>query len=121
MKNARDGNCTPTSTESYFQAAAKIINAFRFPLQHLILDIDVFLCGFPSNFTKVDFSSLAVLGPASLLCPRIDLYIHTDILPDTATLAQLLSSLEDYEDIMRSIKEGILVIHSEKTAPDYRD
>ena len=69
-----------------------------------------------SNLAEVDFSPLAVLGTA---IPRIGLYVHTNILPSTVTLARLLSSLMDYDGIMRSIKEGKLVIHSEKTAPDY--
>ena len=108
---------TPITSTSYFLAAATIMNFIVSPLQHLILNIDIYLRGIPSNLNKVDFSPLAVLGSASLSIARIDLYIHTGVLPHTVTLAQLLSSLEDYEDTMRSIKEGILVIHSEKIPP----
>ena len=115
-----DRGDTPTTSRSYLPAAAAlIVNFLVSPLQHLILDIDIFLGGIPSNLNKVDFSPLAVLGAASLSIARIDLYIHTGVLPDTVTLAQLLSSLEDYGDTMRLIKDGILVIHSEKTAPGY--
>ena len=110
---------TPTTSTSYLPTVGTIINFFVSPPQHLVLDIDIFLRGKPSNLNKIDFSPLAVLGAASLSIPWIDLYIHTDILPDTVVLAQLLSSLEDYGDVMRSIKEGTLVIHSEKTAPGY--
>jgi hypothetical protein len=45
-----------------------------------------------------------------------DLYVHTDSLSSADTLAQLSSLLEEYEGVMRLIKEGI---HSEKTAPAY--
>ena len=99
-----------------FSVAAKIINSFGSSLQHLILEIDISLTRVTSNLAEVDFSPLAVLGAA---IPWIDLYVHTNILPSTVTLARLLSSLMDYDGIMRSIKEGKLVVHSEKTAPDY--
>lgn len=62
---------------------------------------------------------LTVLEAATLLIPQIDLYVHTDILLSAFTLAQLVSSLVDYQDIMGSMKEGILVIHLEETAPDH--
>ena len=96
-----------------FSVAAKIINSFASSLQHLI---DISLTRVTSNLAEVDFSPLAVLGAA---IPWIDLYVHTNILPSTVTLARLLSSLMDYDGIVRSIKEDKLVIHSEKTAPDY--
>ena len=51
--------------------------------------------------------------------PRIDLYVHTGILPSDVTTAQLLSWLADKEDVMRSIEKGILFIHPERTAPGY--
>ena len=106
----------PKRCESNLSVAAKITNSFASSLQHLILEIDISLAGVTSNLVEVDFSPLAVLGTA---IPWIDLYVHTNILPSTVTLARLLSSLMDYDGIMRSIKEGKLVIHSEKTAPDY--
>jgi len=86
-------------------------------LGHLILDIDI---GFPtfSRFDTVDFTPLAVLGPASLSIPRIDLYVHTAEFFSDIIHAQLLSFLGQYEDVMRSIKKDKLVIHSEKTAPN---
>jgi len=100
-------------------ASAEVINLFISPssLQHLVLDIKVGLSTL-SGLTKVDFSPLAVLGAVSLSIPRIDLYIHTGTLPSALTRAQLILSLEDNEDIVRSIKQGKLVIHPEKTAPD---
>jgi hypothetical protein len=100
---------------SYHPAAAEVINLFMSSLQHLVLDIDLHLLTFV-DLTRVNFSPLAVLGAASLLIRRIDLYVRTGIFPPAVTRALLLSSLEDCKDIVRSIKEGILVIHSEKTA-----
>ena len=60
-----------------------------------------------------------MLGSAALSIPRIDLYVHTDILPSDVTFAHLLASLADTDDVMRAMEKGILVIHSERTAPDY--
>ncbi len=114
-----DSYCTPKRCESYLQASAEIIALFISPPQHLVLDINIHLFSISSNLANVDFSPLAALGTAAMSIPRIDLYVHTGILPSSATLAQLLSSLADYEDVMRSIEKGILIIHSEKTAPDY--
>ena len=111
---------TPKGCWSYLPAVADIINSFvPSPPPHLILDINIHLFDFSSNLANVDFSPLAVLGAAALSIPRIDLYIHTDILPSNVTLAQILSSLADYEDVMKSIDQGIVIIHSERTAPDY--
>ena len=108
------GEHMPKCCLSYLPAAAEAINSFISSprLGHLILDIDINLSTF-SHFTKIDFSPLAVLGPASLSIPRIDLYVHTGIFPSALTRAQLLSSLGEYEDIVRSIEQGILVIHSD--------
>ena len=96
---------------SYLPATAEIINLFIPSLQHLILDINIDISRVDSNLAKVDFSPLAVLGTAVLSIPRIDLYVHTDILPSHVTLAQVLSSLRD---ITRSIEEGVLIVHSEE-------
>jgi len=105
---------------SSLPVAAEVINALISSprLEHLILDIDI---GFftLSQFDQIDFTPLAVLGPASLSIPRIELYVHTaGNFPSALTRAQLLVFLMEYKDIVRSIKEGILVIHSEKTAPN---
>jgi hypothetical protein len=103
---------------SWLPTAAELVNIFiSSSLQHLVLSVKIRILNF-SHFTQVDFSPLAVLGAAAQRIPRIDLYVHTDILPSALTRAQLLSSLEDYEDIIRSIKDGILVIHSEEIAPE---
>jgi hypothetical protein len=110
---------TQRSYSSWLPAAAEMIKLFISSVQHLILDVDIDLR--PSAFSgsiNVDFSPLSILGAASLSIPRIDLYVHTGLLPPAITRAQLLSSLGDNEDIVRSIKEGVLIIHAEKTAPD---
>jgi hypothetical protein len=100
--------------QSWLPAAVGAIKLFTPSLQHLVLDIDVCEVSTFSVLTEVDFSPL--FGVASLLIPRIDLYIHTGVFPSALTRAQPLLSLEDDEDAVRSIKEGVLVIHSEKTA-----
>lgn len=102
---------------SWLPSAARIIELFMSSLQHLVLDIDIILSTFV-ELTKVDFSPLAVLGSASLSIPRIDLYVHTQVLPPAVTHTHLLRSLSEYEEVVRLVKEGVLVIHSEKTAPD---
>lgn len=71
------------------------------------------------DLANVNFSPLAVLGAASLSIPRIDLYAHTGKLPAEVIHARLLSSLEKCEDAARAIKEDVLVIHPEETAPDF--
>jgi hypothetical protein len=96
-------------------AVAEIISPFFPSLQHLILDIKLYqVYSSSANLTKIDFSPLASLGRASLSIPRIDLYVHTGILPSAVTRAQILSSMEDYEVDQR----WVLVIQSEETAPD---
>jgi len=114
-----DSCWTPKRCESYLQASAEIISLFVSPPQHLVLDINIHLFSISSNLANVDFSPLAALGPAAMSIPRIDLYVHTGILSASATLAQIMSALADYEDIIRSVEKGILIIHSEKSAPDY--
>ena len=72
----------------------------------------------PSSLTRIDFSPLAALGAASQSISRIDLYVHTVYPPSPpVTHAQLMSSLEIYEDVARLIKAGVLVIYPEKIAP----
>jgi hypothetical protein len=107
---------TPVFCMSSLPAAAEAINSFIPSLRHLILDIDIELTIF-SDFSRIDFSPLTVLGAASRSIPRIDLYVHTGISPAALTRAQFISSLGDYEGIMTSIEEGALVIHSEIAAP----
>ena len=106
---------------SYLPVTAKIINSFPSLSQHLVLDICIDLTGIQfsnlSYLPDIDFSPLAVLGAASLSIPRIDLYVHTSGLPTAVILARLMSSLEKYEGIMKSIEEGVMVIHSGMTAP----
>jgi len=110
----------PKNYESYLPAAADIIKSFVVsPPRRLILDINVHLFEISSNLATVDFSPLTVLGTAALSIPRIDLYVHTGILPSDDTFAQLLASLADSDDIMRAIEKGVLNIQSEATAPDY--
>ena len=101
---------------SFLPAAAQIIHSFVTSLQHLILQIDISLARTAPDLTAVDLSPLAVLGAT---IPRIDLYVHTDTLSSVVTLDRLMSFLAGYDDIMRSIKEDRLVIHSEETAPEY--
>ncbi len=116
-----DGNVhdQPAQCTSYLPAAIKVINAFASSVRHLIIEIDLGVGRLPSYLALVDFSPLAVLGDASLSIPRIDLYVHTDVLPPAVTLAPLMSSLAAYDDVMKLIEEGKLVIHPEETAPDY--
>jgi hypothetical protein len=101
---------------SWFPAAAEIIKDFHAPLHHLALDIKI---SFPaiSDLNKVHFSPLAVLGSTSI--PRIDVYVHPGEFSPTLTRAQILPSLEGYEEIMRSIREGVMVIHAGETAPEF--
>jgi hypothetical protein len=114
-----DGIFTPKRCCSYLPVIGEIINLFIPPPRHLLLDIKIHLFDFSSNLANVDFSPLEVLGPAALSIPRIDLYVHTDVLPSDVTSAQILSWLVDYEDVMRSIEKGILICHWERTAPGY--
>jgi len=86
-------------------------------VKHLVLDIKVSLSATPV-LSDVDFSPLIILGAASLSIPHIDLYVHTDIQPTEVTHGQISSSLDKYEDIAKPIKDGVLVIHSEETAPE---
>jgi len=114
-----DGICTPKGCWSYLPAVADIVNSFVPSPQHLIVDINIHLFDFSFNLANIDFSPLAALGAAALSIPRVDLYVHTDVLPSSVTFSQLLSSLADYEDVLGSLTEGILIIHPERTAPDY--
>ena len=114
-----EGIFTPKRCWSYLPAIRDIINSFIPPPKHLVLDINLHLFDFSSNLANVDFSPLSVLGAAALSIPHIDMYVHTDTLPSEVTFAQLLASLADHEDVMRAIDKGILIIHSERTAPDY--
>ena len=109
-----DNGLTPKSYLSWLPAAVKTINLFS-SLQHLVLDVNVEFFTF-ADLANFDFSPLEVLGASVSSILRIDLYIHTGRLPSALTLAYLLSSLENDEGLVRSIKEGKLVIHSEKTA-----
>jgi len=98
--------------------AAEIINFFNPSLHRLVLDIDI-----DPRFRetpKIDFSPLAALGAASefVSIPRIDLYVHTGILLPDLTQAHLLSSLGVNEDVLKLIKEGTLIVHQDKTAPE---
>jgi hypothetical protein len=110
-----DQDLHPKFHASWLPAAVNTINLFS-SIRHLVLDINLKFFTFP-DLTRFDFSPLSFLGP-SLSIQRIDLYVHTGRLPSALTRAYLLSSLENDEDIVRLIKEGKLVIHSEKTAPD---
>ena len=110
----------PTSFLSYLPATAEIINLFISSLQHLVLDININGISASSDLNEIDFSPLDDLGTASALIPRIDLYVRTGISVSALRIRdQLLSTLEDYENIANLIKGGILVIHSEKSAPDW--
>ena len=100
---------------SFLLAAA--INTFASSVRHLIIELEIWPSHSSSNLDYFDFSPLAVLGPASQLIPRIDMYFQTDKFQPNDTLARLLSALAAYDDITRSIEDGILVIHPEKTAP----
>ena len=111
-----DNGLNPKFYASWLPAAIKTLKSFS-SLRHLVLDINIKFFTFP-DLANLDFSPLAALGATVPSILRIDLYIHTGRLPSALTLAYLLSSLEDYEIVLRLIKEGKLVIHSEKTAPD---
>ncbi len=102
---------------SNLPAAAEIINQFTSSPRRLILDIDIDISTF-SDLTIIDFSPLTVLGTASLSIPRINLYVHAGTYRPAITRAQVMSLLEDHEDILRLVKAGVLVIHPGKTAPD---
>ena len=119
LDQQHDDHDLPQYSSSWLLAAGEIISQFvtSYPPRHLALDINIDLSTF-AELASIDFSPLAVLGAASLSIPRIDLYVRTGVLPPALTRAQLLSSLEDYEGIVTSIKEGILVIHLEETSPD---
>lgn len=118
-ENKDERDHLPEVCSSFLPAASKVINTFAPSVRHLIIEIDVWPSRKASNLDYFDFSPLAVLGPASQLIPQIDLYIHTDNFIPSVTLAQLLSAMEAYDDITRSIEEGILVIYPENTAPGY--
>ena len=103
---------------SYLPVAAEIVNSFHSLPQHLVLEISIYLINFSKcNFPEIDFSPLAFLGPVSLFIPRIDLYVRTSCQTSAVILGQLMSSLEKYECITKSIEEGVVVIHSGKRAP----
>jgi len=108
---------TWTDWTTWLPAAAEAISQCISLTQHLTLSINIGLRTY-SDLAEIDFSPLAILGSASLSIPHIDLYVHTGILPSALTRAELISLLEDYEDIIRSINEGVLVIHSEKRIPE---
>ena len=109
----RDRN--PKSRRSSLTAAIQALKSFISSPQHLVLDIDINLETI-LDLANVDFSPLAALFGATVLpIPRIDLYVHTGC---GVTHAELLPLMEDYEDVVRSIKDGVLVIHSEETAPE---
>ena len=108
----------PKTCLSWLPGAADVIKFLTSSTRHLVLDVDINLSGVFSSLDEIDFLPLAILGAASLSIPRIDMYIHTDILPSALTRAGFFSSLADNEDVMRSIKEGVLVIHWEESAPD---
>jgi hypothetical protein len=103
---------------SSLQIAAEIINFFNPSLQHLVLDINID----PRfrDLPEIDFSPLAPLGAASefVSIPHIDLYVRTGILLPDLTQAELLSSLGVSEDVVKLIREGILIIHPEMAAPE---
>jgi len=101
---------------SLLPSISETINLFISSVKHLVLDIQIFLASL--DLTYIDFSPLAILGAASLSIPHIDLYVYTNGLAPAQTHAQLLSSLDKYEDIMRLIKEDILVIHPERSVPE---
>jgi len=99
---------------------AEIINSFLSIPQHLVLDIGINLTQFSNsecNLPEIDFSPLAVLGAASLSIPRIDIYVHSGCMLSTVRFAQLISSLEKCEGIMKLVEEGVVVIHSQMRAP----
>ena len=93
--------------------AAEAISQFISSTQYLTIIVNIGLRTY-SDLDEIDLSPLAILGSASLSIPHIDLYVDTGILPSALTRAELICSLEEYEDIIRSINEGVLVIHSEK-------
>ena len=97
-------------------AAAEVVTQFLSSPRRIILDIDIDISTF-ADVTRVDFSPLTVLGAASLLIPRINLYVHAGIMA-AITSAQLMPWLEAYEDIMRPAEAGVLVIHPGMSAPE---
>ena len=108
IENKRNGlalyhpSCLPVVPE--------VVNSFISSLRHLSIDITVSHTN-ASFLTEIDFSPLAVLAATSGSIPRIDLYVHTDVLPASLTRAHVLFTLEVYEDIARLIKEGVFVVH----------
>lgn len=109
--------------DSELPTAALIIDLFipSSSLRHLILDVEISLGELVWGITAIDFSFLDILGIAAQSIPRSDLYVYTDSMPADMTYNQLWSSLvEDHEDLTRAIEDGILVIHAEETAPDFK-
>jgi hypothetical protein len=85
--------------------------------QHLTISVNIGLRT-PSDLAEIDLSPLKILRSACLSIPHVDLYVHTGILPSALTRDEIFLSLEDKEDILRSIDEGVLVIHLEKRIPE---
>jgi len=114
MQLTFDKDHKPISRRSSLAVAVQTLKSFIPSPRHLILDIDIRLRTI-LDLAKVDFSPLVALFEAPFLpIPRIDLYVQTGC---DVTHAKLLRLMKDYEDIVKSIKDGVLVIHLEKAAP----
>jgi hypothetical protein len=109
----------PTLCVSYLPAAAKVINTFASSVRHLIIEIDLGVGRSPSYLALNRlFSPCSVGSRFSVDSADRSVYPHrhssTCCHPRT-----LFSSLAAYEDVMKLIEDGKLVIHPEETAPDY--
>jgi len=92
-------SCLPT--------AAKILTTASSSLQHLTIEILV-----ESNpvWHRLDFSPLTMLAEASSPFHHIDLYTKVPFV-------KIYPKLARDEGLKKLIKEGILIIHAEQTAP----
>ena len=91
-------SCLPT--------AAKILKTAS-SLQHITIEILVNSYGV---WHLIDFSPLTMLAEASAPFHHIDLYIMVPFV-------EIYPKLARYEGLKKLIKQGILIIHAEQTAP----
>ena len=115
VDNKKDLSWTDWTTS--LPLAAEAISQFISSTQYLTISVNIGLRTY-SDLAQIDLSPLGILGSASLSIPHIDLYVYTGISPSALTRAELILSLENYEDIIKSINEGVLVIHLEKRIPE---
>ena len=97
----------PEHPRERLSTAAKILKTASSSLQHLTIEI---LVESDSDWHMIDFSPLTMLAEASAPFHHIDLYTK-------APFVNIYPKLARYEGLKKLIKEGILIIHAEQTAP----